>query len=47
MDDSVQSQLERAYQAREPWMVKLDVDPALDGLRDDGRFRDLRARVGL
>jgi len=45
--DNAFAQLERAYQAREPWMVKLDVDPALDRLRDDGRFQDLRSRIGL
>lgn len=45
--DSAFVQIERAYETREPWLVRLDVDPAFDRLRDDARFQDLRARVGL
>jgi tetratricopeptide (TPR) repeat protein len=39
--------LERAYRDRSDWLVYLDVDPWLDALRTEPRFRDLRQRVGL
>jgi DNA-binding SARP family transcriptional activator len=39
--------LERAYRERDSWLVWLNVDPVLDGLRADRRFRDLVRRVGL
>jgi tetratricopeptide (TPR) repeat protein len=39
--------LERAYERREPHLVSLKVDPALDGLRGDKRFAELIKRVGL
>jgi TolB-like protein/DNA-binding winged helix-turn-helix (wHTH) protein len=39
--------LERAFQERSSWMVKLKVDPRLDPLRKDARFTDLLHRVGF
>jgi tetratricopeptide (TPR) repeat protein len=39
--------LERAFQERSAWMVKLKIDPRLDPLRADARFTDLLRRVGL
>ena len=39
--------LERAYDEQDSLMVNLRVDPRLDNLRSDGRFRDLDERVGL
>jgi TolB-like protein/DNA-binding winged helix-turn-helix (wHTH) protein/Tfp pilus assembly protein PilF len=39
--------LERAFQERSTWMVKLKVDSRLDPLRGDPRFADLMRRVGL
>lgn len=39
--------LERAHQERDSCMVYLKVEPALDALRPDARFRDLVRRVGL
>jgi DNA-binding winged helix-turn-helix (wHTH) protein/Tfp pilus assembly protein PilF len=39
--------LERAFAARDPMMVSINVDPAFDGLRPDPRFADLLRRVGI
>jgi tetratricopeptide (TPR) repeat protein len=39
--------LEKAYQDRSDFMIVLRVEPVLDGLRSDPRFRDLLERVGL
>ena len=39
--------LERAYEERDYLLVMLRIDPRLDGLRPDPRFRDLLRRVGL
>ena len=39
--------LERAYAERRGWMVYLNVEPALDGLRNDPRFRELVRRMRL
>jgi len=39
--------LERAYDERNPRLLDLQVDPALDHLRVSPRFRDLVRRVGL
>ena len=39
--------LDRAYEERNMHMVCMKVDPGLDPLRHDGRFRDLLARTGL
>ncbi len=39
--------LERALEARQPDLVSLDVDPAMDGLRSDPRFARFRRAVGF
>jgi DNA-binding winged helix-turn-helix (wHTH) protein/TolB-like protein/TolA-binding protein len=39
--------LERAYEVRDPEMVFLNVEPQLDVLRSDARFKGLLAHVGL
>lgn len=39
--------LERALDERSYWLIYLDVDPALDSLRQEPRFAALRARAGL
>src|ERR1700674_1658141 len=39
--------LERAYDQRNPWLLNVQVDPAMDDLRSSPRFRDLIRRIGL
>jgi tetratricopeptide (TPR) repeat protein len=39
--------LDRAFDAREPYMVFLNVDPRFDPYRNEPRFRDLVRRIGL
>jgi eukaryotic-like serine/threonine-protein kinase len=39
--------LEKVYQERNYYVVFLNVDPALNDLRDDPRFTDLLRRIGL
>src|SRR3989454_2237709 len=39
--------LEKGYEERNPDFIELKVEPALDVLRTDARFRDLLRRVGL
>ena len=39
--------LEKGYEERNPDFIELKVEPALDILRTDERFRDLLRRVGL
>ena len=39
--------LEKAYDERAGWMIYLTVDPQLDALRSDDRYKTLVGRVGL
>lgn len=39
--------LDRAYDERRGWLAYLDIEPTLDGLRDDPRFLRLRHRMCL
>jgi adenylate cyclase len=39
--------LEKAFQARRPYLFYLNVNPQGDSLRDDPRFKDLVRRIGL
>lgn len=45
--DQALASLEKAYEARSWYMTWLKVEPALDSLRDDLRFKDLLRRVGF
>ena len=39
--------LERAYEEHSSWLVNLNVEPTLDGLRSDPRLQNLLRRIGL
>jgi len=39
--------LEKAYEARDIWLVNLKIDPVLAPLRSDQRFQNLLERIGL
>ncbi len=39
--------LEKSYQEHSHWLIYLHIDPSMDALRDDSRFRGLLQRVGL
>lgn len=39
--------LEKAYEERSGWLAYMNVEPRLDCLRQDPRFRDLLCRIGL
>ncbi|MGD9346844.1 MAG: protein kinase [Candidatus Aminicenantes bacterium] len=39
--------LNRAYEDQDPWLWYLKVDPSLDIVRSDSRFKDLLKKIGL
>jgi TolB-like protein/Tfp pilus assembly protein PilF len=39
--------LEKSYAEHSHWLIYLHMDPSMDSLRDDSRFKDLLRRVGL
>jgi eukaryotic-like serine/threonine-protein kinase len=45
--DEAFTELEKAYQERDYFMPRLKVDPFMDSLRDDPRFKDLLRRLNL
>lgn len=45
--DSAFAELERAYQNRDWFLQRIKVDPFMDPLRDDTRFKDLLKRMNL
>lgn len=44
--DAAFADLERAHQQRDTFIVQLDVDPRLDGIRNDPRFGELKKTIG-
>jgi eukaryotic-like serine/threonine-protein kinase len=47
MRDAAFAELEKAFQERDWFLMRLKVDPFWDDLRDDPRFRDLLRRMNL
>jgi TolB-like protein/DNA-binding winged helix-turn-helix (wHTH) protein/Tfp pilus assembly protein PilF len=45
--DQAIASLEQSYTNRDQWILYLNVDPHLDDLRSDPRFKDLARRVGI
>jgi hypothetical protein len=45
--DAAFTWLDRAYEQRRGWLAYLNVEPMLDGLRADPRFRRLQERMRL
>jgi tetratricopeptide (TPR) repeat protein len=45
--DAAYAALQDAYRERSWWLVTMQVDPGLDGIRDQPRFQDLVRQVGL
>jgi len=39
--------LERAYEERDYWLVRIKVDSPFDSVRSDPRFKELLKKVGL
>jgi len=46
-NDRALEYLERAYEEKSHWLIYLHMDPGMDNLRDDRRFKDLLSRIGL
>lgn len=46
-DDRAFAWLERAFEIRDPNLVRLNVGPLWDSLRDDPRYADLVRRIGF
>jgi tetratricopeptide (TPR) repeat protein len=45
--DRAMEWLEKAYAERSPWLSWLKVEPTVDPLRSDPRFKDLLRRIGF
>ena len=39
--------LEAAHKEKSHWLIYLHIDPSMDTLHDDSRFRDLLGSIGL
>jgi serine/threonine protein kinase/Tfp pilus assembly protein PilF len=46
-NDRALEYLEKSYEEHSHWLIYLHIDPSMDDLRNDPRFRDLLRRVGL
>ena len=45
--DEAFNMLEKAFEERYPWLIHLSVEPRLDPLRSEPRFKALVSRIGL
>ena len=45
--DKAFEELEKAYEARSPYIISIGVEPAFDTLRSDLRFDELLKKIGL
>lgn len=45
--DKAFTELEKAFEERDYFMPRIKVDPFMDPLRDDPRYKDLLKRMGL
>jgi len=46
-NDRAMEYLEKSYEEHSHWLIYLQIDPSMDGLRDNPRFQDLSRRVSL
>jgi tetratricopeptide (TPR) repeat protein len=46
-DDRALEYLEKAYEQHSHWLIYLHIDPSMDTLRYNARFKDLLQRIGL
>jgi serine/threonine protein kinase/tetratricopeptide (TPR) repeat protein len=46
-EDLVLEWLEKSFEAREPWLIRLKVDPVFDSLRSNPRLMGLQKKIGL
>ena len=45
--DKAFAELEKSFEEKDFWLPRIKLDPFMDSLRDDPRFRDLLKRMGL
>jgi eukaryotic-like serine/threonine-protein kinase len=45
--DKAFAELEKSFAERDCFLVRIPIDPVMDSLRDDARFKDLLKRMGL
>ncbi len=45
--DPLREALERAYEERDPLLIRAKADSRMDPLRSDPRFQDLLRRIGF
>jgi len=46
-NDQALAYLERAYEEKSHWLIYLHIDPGMDTLRGEPRFKEVLGRIGL